>query len=237
MECRGVVGNMGGDGRNRVSSNRQLDFLPYPDLCEVRMHRKQIIALITPLILIGMMVPVFQLFDKLFTGILGWYLGLVFYWVVWCGIFPIVIVGRKRLLSLILPQRPTPVILLLILFPVVMSVIAKCITGMAYVKASLWTAILMFTTPFGNGFFEEILWRGVYMELFPERVWFRIVFSGIGFALWHFAPGWVSTNSNVSALVVGSGMMGFYLGWVAHRTNTIWWGIIVHTVGGMIMIS
>lgn len=30
--------------------------------------------------------------------------------------------------------------------------------------------------------------------------------------------------------------MGFYLSFLAKRTGTIWWTIVAHTLGGMIMI-
>jgi hypothetical protein len=31
--------------------------------------------------------------------------------------------------------------------------------------------------------------------------------------------------------------MGFYLAFLAKRTGTIWWTIVAHTIGGMIMIA
>lgn len=51
-----------------------------------------------------------------------------------------------------------------------MALIVKFIPGMEYKKASMWTWLLLLSTIFGNGFFEEILWRGVYMKLFADNI-------------------------------------------------------------------
>jgi hypothetical protein len=36
--------------------------------------------------------------------------------------------------------------------------------------------------------------------------------------------------------MIGAGLMGFYLSFLANRTGTIWWTIIAHAIGGFIMI-
>jgi membrane protease YdiL (CAAX protease family) len=107
---------------------------------------------------------------------------------------------------------------------------------MKYDKPNLWTFLLLISTAFGNGFFEEVFWRGVYLSVFPDRPWIQILWSGIFFALWHYLPGSVSPDGNPLGLMIGSGMMGLYLGFLARKTGTIWWTIIMHTLGGLIMI-
>jgi len=201
------------------------------------MNTKQKIAIIAPLVLLVVMVPIFQGLSRAFGGsVIGWYLGLVVYWLIWCIAFPLWIIGKESIKTLIRPEKLTLKIFLLVLFPVVMASLYKLTLGMGYEKQALWTFLLLLTTPFGNGFFEEILWRGVYMKLFPENILLRIIWPSIGFALWHVAPGSVSSNTNVIGLVVGSGLMGFYLSFLAKKTKTIWWGVVAHTLGGLIMI-
>jgi len=100
----------------------------------------------------------------------------------------------------------------------------------------VWIFLLLLSTTFGNGFFEEVLWRGVYMKLFPGSLMFRIVWPSIWFALWHYAPGSVSSNGNIMALVIGAAFFGFYLSFLAKKTDTIWWCIVTHILGGIIMI-
>jgi len=74
------------------------------------------------------------------------------------------------------------------------------------------------------------------MKLFPGNILFRIVWPSIWFALWHYAPGSVSPNANVLGLIIGSGLFGFYLSFLAKKTGTIWWSIVTHILGGIIMV-
>jgi membrane protease YdiL (CAAX protease family) len=201
------------------------------------MNRKQIIAVILPLILIVIMYPVFQLLSAAFNGsALGWYLGLATYWIIWGVVFPLWIVGMKDLRPIIRPRKLNIRVFVLIIIPLILALIYKFITGMDYGKLNFWILILYISTSFGNGFFEEVLWRGVYMKLFPDNILFRIVWPSIWFALWHYAPGSVSPNANVFGLIIGSGLFGFYLSFLAKKTGTIWWSIVTHILGGIIMV-
>jgi len=107
---------------------------------------------------------------------------------------------------------------------------------MDYGKPTIWIWLLMLSTNPGNGFFEELLWRGVYLELFPDTILFRIVWPSIWFGLWHYAPGAISPDGNPLGLMGGSGLMGFYLSFLAERTGTLWWTVVAHTLGGLIMM-
>jgi membrane protease YdiL (CAAX protease family) len=95
---------------------------------------------------------------------------------------------------------------------------------------------MLISTNLGNGFFEELLWRGMYLELFPQRAFFRMFWSTIWFALWHYAPGSISASGSPVGLMIGAGMMGIYLAFLAHKTKSIWWTMIAHGLGGLIMV-
>jgi membrane protease YdiL (CAAX protease family) len=203
---------------------------------EMIVNNKQKIAIIAPLVLIGMMYPIFQFMSRVFGDRMGWYIGLVMYWIIWGGAFSWLMIGRQSIGKIIRPKKLTLRILLLILFPLLMATLYKFIPGMEYDKPSVWIFLLLVSTNFGNGFFEELLWRGVYMSLFPGSLMFRIIWPSIWFALWHYVPGSVIANGNVIGLIIGSGLMGFYLSFLARKTDTIWWTIVTHTIGGFIMI-
>jgi hypothetical protein len=192
--------------------------------------------MIAPPILMGVMYPIFQLLAGALGQLIGWYLGLVTYWLIWGGLFPWLVIGKEGILRMIRPQRPSLRVILLVLFPILMAGAYRVISGMAYEKSSGWAFLLILSTNLGNGFFEEVLWRGVYMELFPGSSLFRIVWPTIWFALWHYAPGSVSPSGNALGLMIGSGMMGLYLSLLAKHTVTIWWNIVAHALGGFIMI-
>jgi membrane protease YdiL (CAAX protease family) len=202
----------------------------------MNINNKKKIAIVAPLVLIAMMYPIFQFLAGMYGERIGWYLGLVLYWLIWGGAFSWSMIGKESILRIIRPQKFTLRILLLILFPLLMAALYKYIPGMDYEKPSVWIFLLLVSTNFGNGFFEELLWRGVYMSLFPDSLIFRIIWPSIWFALWHYVPGSVIANGNVIGLIIGSGLMGLYLSFLAKKTGTIWWTILTHTIGGYIMI-
>jgi len=205
--------------------------------------RKQRIAVVAPVALMVTMYPVFRLFDGAMgddlEGYLGWYLGLVTYWIVWGAGFSIWMLGMDRIRRLLRPRRLTLRIALLIAFPVVMAGVVLLIPGMGYEKASVAAIVLVISTAFGNGLFEETMWRGVYLELFRDRFFWRVVWAGTWFGLWHVIP--VSVNAagwlDVAPMVLGSMAFGFYLAFLARRTDSVWWPMIAHVLGGLVMLS
>jgi membrane protease YdiL (CAAX protease family) len=203
------------------------------------MTQKQRVAIGAPAVLVAVMYPVFQLLARAFSENwrIGWYLGLAAYWLTWCGAFPLWIIGKESIARIVRPQRPTVGVVLLVLVPLVGAALYRLVPGMEYQKPRVWVWLLLLSTNFGNGFFEEVLWRGVYMELFPDSMLLRIVWPGTWFALWHYVPGSVAPDGNVLGLMIGSGVMGFYLSFLAKKTGTIWWTIVAHTIGGMIIVA
>jgi hypothetical protein len=203
------------------------------------MSNRQIIAIVAPVVLVAVMVPVFRVLAGAFPNNwrMGWYLGLVTYWLTWCTVVPLWVVGKEDLLAMIRPQALTVRVLLLALVPVVGASLYRLVPGMEYQKPSVGVFLLLLSTNFGNGFFEEVLWRGVYLHLFPNNILFGIFWPTIWFALWHYAPGSIAPDGNALGLMIGSGMMGFYLAFLAQRTGTIWWTIVGHTLGAIIMIA
>jgi membrane protease YdiL (CAAX protease family) len=199
---------------------------------------RQKFFIIAPVILIGVMYPIFQILARLFgeSWRIGWFIGLAIYWLSWGAAFPVWIIGRRRITRMIRPEKPTAKTLLLVLFPLLMASLYRMIPGMKYEKPGVLTLLLLISSAFGNGFFEEILWRGVSMQLFPDSILFRLVWPSVWFALWHYVPGSISPSGNVLGLMVGAGFFGFYMSYLAKKTNGIWWCIVAHTVGGIIMV-
>jgi membrane protease YdiL (CAAX protease family) len=206
---------------------------------ETLMHARKILVIIAPPILIAVMYPIFHAFAGIFheNWRAGWFFGLVVYWMIWGAAFPMWAIGKKKLLDLVQPQKPDTKILLLVVFPLLMSTIYRFIPGMEYQKNSVSILLILLSTTIGNGFFEEMLWRGVYMRLFPDSIFLRIIWPSVWFSLWHYVPGSVSPSGSVTALMIGAGFLGFYSSFLARITDTIWWSIIVHTLGGIIMVS
>ena len=149
------------------------------------MSVKQLIAVVAPPILVVVMIPVFRFYVNIFDSHwrIGWYLGLVTYWIIWCGILSLGLIGKTSLSKLIQPQRLTLGIFILLLIPLVGASLYRLIPGMEYERPQTWIFFMLITTNIGNGFFEELLWRGVYLELFPSNLLLGMIWPSLWFAL------------------------------------------------------
>lgn len=203
--------------------------------------KKRIIAIIAPPILLACMYPIFQfLAGALANDRIAWYLGLAIYWLIWGALFPLLMIGFQNIKELIRPQKISGKVLLLLAVPLIGAIGAKLVPGMgSYEKESILLAILVVSTAFGNGFFEELLWRGVYTKLFPTNLFFRMIWPGVWFGLWHYIPVSISNGelTGLIGMMVGPMMMGLYFSYLTKKTNTLWWAIVAHVVGGIIMVS
>jgi membrane protease YdiL (CAAX protease family) len=202
-------------------------------------NTKQKVAIVTPPILVAVMYPVFLLLAGSLSDRIAWYLGLVIYWVIWGAAFPLVIIGKNDIKTLIRPRKLNRKVLLLISIPLLGALATRLVPGMGYSKESVWIVVLLLSTALGNGFFEEVLWRGVYTNLFPNNILYRMIWPTIWFGLWHFVPGSIFHDNVVSllSLMLGAGLMGFYLSYLTKKLNTLWWSIIIHSIGGIIMVA
>jgi membrane protease YdiL (CAAX protease family) len=203
------------------------------------MNKNQVLAMVAPLLVIATTYPVFQWLADVFHDQwrVGWYLGLASYWLVWGAVFPLQLLGKDELWKLVRPRKLTRTVLILVAVPLLLAAIYKFSTGMRYDAPNSFILMLLLSSALGNGIFEELLWRGVYLHLFPQNVFAGVIWPTIWFALWHYVPGSVAPDGNVVTLMIGALMFGFYLAYVARKTATIWWGIVAHVVGGIIMVT
>ncbi len=74
------------------------------------------------------------------------------------------------------------------------------------------------------------------MELYPNNYFLRFGYSTFWYAVFHFASGSLSSNGNVLGLVIGSSFFGIYLSLLAKWTDNIWWGILCHILGGLVIV-
>jgi len=182
----------------------------------------------------------FQLIGRgLANDRIAWYIGLIIYWLIWGAVFSLVILGKDNIKKLIRPQIPNRKVLLLISIPLLGAVATRLfMPGIGYERENVWILLLLLSTSFGNGFFEEVLWRGVYVTLFPANIFYWMIWPNIWFAIWHYVPGSVVHENAIGliGLMAGSGLMGLILSYLTKKTNTLWWAIITHFLGGIIMI-
>ena len=204
------------------------------------MNRKQIITFIIPPVLIAIMYPIFNsLAEVLDNDRIAWYLGLIIYWILWGMVFPIIMIGKNNIIALIRPQRPKVAIIVPISIILLGALSARLfVPGMEYEKQNAWILLLLLSTCFGNGFFEELLWRGVYYKLYPKNILFRMIWPSVCFGIWHYVPVSINNNelSGLIGMIIGPILMGLVLSYMTKKTGTLWWSILAHTIGGIIMV-
>ena len=196
----------------------------------------QIAAMILPLLLIPIMAAVFVGFNQQFGAPLGYLLSMVVYWVIWCTVIPLALLGGWRAFAeLFRPMPPLPSMgwqtnLLLwwpVIFPLAFIFIPRAAsTPQVILAASVVIGIIIGVT-------EEVLWRGVYLRLFPNNGWLNLIYPSVMFALWHVAPQTVVVNrmpGGVFSFVAYALMLGLTYSVSARRTGSIAWPTVAHIV-------
>jgi membrane protease YdiL (CAAX protease family) len=84
---------------------------------------------------------------------------------------------------------------------------------------------------FANATTEEVLWRGVYLRLWPDDPWLGYAWPSLGFGLWHLAPQEIHPSPmGPLRYVAAATVLGLSWGWVARRTGSLRWVALSHVV-------
>jgi hypothetical protein len=196
---------------------------------------KQKIALSVSPVLVAIMFFVFQGLALLIGRDLAWYVGLFIYWVVFCIIFPILLIGKEKALSKFRYRATTFLNWMIVAAPVIFTLIGVFFV-LDNVERTLTESLVWIGMGIGNGVFEEILWRGTYSELFPNSELFGWLWPSFWFSIWHFAPGSLSQNHSVVMLVGGALFYGLCWGWVSYRTKSILLTSGSHFLSGIVQL-
>lgn len=186
--------------------------------------------------IIGFMLPVallmttgiaFYFFGKYYGAKKGYFLGFLFYWLVWCLFVPLLLMTTQEMRSLFelngsLFNESKILNTACLILPLVFAY------AYAFPKA-LKTAtpkiiIVSLALAMVNATLEELLWRGLYLKLFSSEAWLYVIVSSIGFAIWHFAPQLLFPNKapgGRTSFVAFSFVLGILFGVVAYNTNSI----------------
>jgi membrane protease YdiL (CAAX protease family) len=202
---------------------------------------KKRILLVLPILLLMSTALVFLSLSQWFGRELGYLLGFTFYWVMWCLIVPLILLGKHGFSSLFREEIPLfrkenwlPISLLIAttigaFFMFFIPNIA--ITPIPIIIIGILVAII-------NGTFEEILWRGLYVKIFPNKVLLGLIYPSIGFAVWHISPQLVFPSEGgiigVMIFIISTFFLGFCYGWVSYKTRSIKWNALSHSINSIL---
>ena len=166
----------------------------------------------------------------------GYLAGFLFYWIVWCLIVPLLLIGPQRLIGLFqdVPNRlgdPAWLGFVCLVLPVIGGYVAffpaaRRNATRSIILASLAHALI-------NGVLEEVLWRGVYVSIFPGQWLWGVIYPAIGFGLWHLSPQSIFPHTGSGGkfgFAFSAIFLGLAFGWVAMSTGTILWVSAAHVL-------
>lgn len=155
-------------------------------------------------------------------------LGFAVYWAGWCLAFPVWVLGRRRTLDILSTgRRPGAAAVAALLFPVAGSVATQLLPHRDQVDRRVATT--MVTTAAINAVGEELLWRGVFLEEFPDDVWKGAIWPLTGFALWHLAPQTIlPSRIGRGRFVAGAAVVGAASTLAAWRGEGLRWVVPAH---------
>ena len=195
-----------------------------------------LLALPFPLVLSTALIFVYA--AKWFGNELGYLLGFVFYWGVWCFLVPLLILKREGIVSLFKEENRlfqksnwSPAVLLVVI--VVVTVVMYPPTSLVSVPIKL--LILAVPVAIINGICEELLWRGLYAKAFSGNAILGVIYPSIGFAFWHISPQLViPAEIGILPFVLSTFFLGISYAWISYRTGSIKWNAISHSLGGIL---
>ena len=160
----------------------------------------------------------------------GYLAGFACYWA-GCYLLPPALLGRQRALALLRePAGPLPrprwLAATALLVPPLGAAGTQLLPALGQADpAQLGTAGALAAV---NATGEELLWRGLFVAMFPDdpvRGW---LWPAIGFTAWHLAPMSVLPPRQPRVFLAGSALIGAGLGWIAWRTRSLRWTLPAH---------
>src|SRR4051794_40067669 len=193
--------------------------------------RRRLVALSLPVALPVAMTVVFTVAgDRL--GQRGGYLaGFGVYWAA-CGALSFAVLGPDGAQRLFRDRRPRlgrPAVLgaALLLWPPAGAIATRLAPDIG--EATVAMVATAVAVALVNSVMEELLWRGVYITLWPRNAWLGWAWPALGFGAWHLAPQGIHPSTlGPLVYVVSATALGLSWGAVAWRTGSLRWVTVSH---------
>ncbi len=195
---------------------------------------KQIVMLVSPPVLLATTYAAYTLLARWLGPVGGYLVGFLFYWIVWCTLLPLWIVGPRGLRDMFKDTRPrfgkpawTGVLLLV--GPIVTPFLTMFLPKARELNPLIIIVSLLFAIT--NGTMEEMLWRGTYIAIFPNSWMWSYWYPSVWFGYWHLSPQVIFPSQMPGGTFAFASMaifLGLVYGWVVKRTGSIRWVTLSH---------
>jgi membrane protease YdiL (CAAX protease family) len=229
---------------------------------EYELLSKRVVLIFAPFLVLATTYLVFWGLVVTF-GVTFWFgAGVLFYWIAWCTLFPLWIVGRRglgrmyapptahgeqmaRISGLLLAVPPLMYLGVFILFatlpqlaPELPLPTLEAPLTLAAAAAAILGVLLVAVI---NGNMEEILWRGTYTTVFKGHHWWGYIYPAIMFGLWHISP-FTALMADVSmihvtGLILIATIFGLCWGYSAWHTGSIRGAVSSHTISNVLHLA
>jgi len=201
--------------------------------------KRSFFILALPILLNVLMSALFLALSHLLGAQAGYLLGFGVYWLFWCLLVPGWLLGKAEFAAILRDRAPLfrRENWLAALLWLIVTLVAVFMYAGEFIRAPL--ALILLSLPLAtiNGFCEEILWRGLYIRLFPRNPWLGILYPALGFALWHLAPQLIFPAENVIGFVIATFFLALPYGFIAWRTGSAKWTALAHSLSGILALS
>lgn len=152
-----------------------------------RARARRIAVLAAPVAVPVSMTVVFTALSRRLSSRHAYNVGFAVYWLGWCVAFPAVVLGGRRAARVVWSgRRPRSAELVPLLLPVVGATVSELLPRRKLIDPEV--AAVMIATGAVNAVGEELLWRGLFIEEFPNDLVRGCLWPLVGFSLWHLAP-------------------------------------------------
>lgn len=196
-----------------------------------------------PFLLLGSTAFVFVTLAQWLGKEWGYVLGFLFYDGFWCLLVPLLLLGKERFLSVFAESDRLWQVKYWWLILLLLSTTAGALGMLSahdLAKTPWMLVLIAIPTAIITGTCEEILWRGMYVKVFPKQVFAGVLYPTLGFAAWHLAPQLIYPAQMPGGMFAFAGLT-FFLGLcyalVAYKTGSCKWTAISHSLNGILDIG
>jgi hypothetical protein len=189
---------------------------------------RRLVVLLTPAAVPVTMAAVFTVLRGRLNPRAAYNLGFAIYWGGWCLAVPVVVLGPRRAVRVLASgRRPSRGEALALLLPVIGGLTSECLPRRRFVDGRVLA--MMVGSAAVNAPAEELLWRGMFLEVFPEDRVLGSLWPLAGFSLWHLAPQMVFPSRHGRwGFVAGAAVVGAASALVSWRTRGLRWVLLPH---------